>query len=300
MSPSAFSAATYPTELDVIYSDVSKGMLYAHKMHRSYDAMRQVENIEFVLTDNVKHDSLAVRAEFLQMMDMMRHNRGVIYTNHNIMRERRGVTVIVAFQMVTHFWAHPVYGSSTTPNVTFLQAAQAVLDMLPDPTELRTSETTELIVGYRDFVFDNDDWCLKSRNGAIWPARERMYSLCGNNVFVSHDAPDEACTCGIYAFDDPKHKDMNLSGRIWGEVYLWGKVLVCHSGYRAEYAYPKSIFIRDDHDTKAVRYLRDRFEDDYGVPVMLLKTREGKTINELMDEQLSKMLNEGGENNISH
>lgn len=69
--------------------------------------------------------------------------------------------------------------------------------------------------------------------------------------------PGEDCACGIYAL---KSRDMNshyLSGAdAWGEVYLWGKYVEGDFGYRAQYAYPKSIAVKGGHGHL----------EEYGVP----------------------------------
>jgi hypothetical protein len=57
-----------------------------------------------------------------------------------------------------------------------------------------------------------------------------------------HEAPLESCTCGIYAFKAPKK--LLGAANIYGEVYLWGKVVEHKYGWRAQYAYPKSFEFR--------------------------------------------------------
>jgi len=57
-----------------------------------------------------------------------------------------------------------------------------------------------------------------------------------------HEAPLESCLCGIYAAKDLETLRRVLNGGlIVGEVYLWGKVIPGELGYRAQYAYPKSL-----------------------------------------------------------
>jgi hypothetical protein len=65
-------------------------------------------------------------------------------------------------------------------------------------------------------------------------------------------APD--CSCGIYAFKDPleafvyliKLRDRLLSMAVevaLGTVNLWGRVVECELGYRAQYAYPQHVYL---------------------------------------------------------
>ena len=157
---------------------------------------------------------------------------------------------------------------------------------------------TEPIVGYRDFSLIQGAYGLhlKSRNNAIWPPRKKMYALCGGNPFVDHDVPGLDCACGIYAYDSPDNPSLKTdSSSLWGEVLMWGDVLVCDSGYRAQYAYPSYLYLRtgaNDRVTTTLELVRDELEDTYGIPVMIVSQRSGKSSGELMEEALNALLKE--------
>jgi hypothetical protein len=99
-------------------------------------------------------------------------------------------------------------------------------------------------------------------------------------------APDAECSCGIYAASDAEFAgqyafDHGLQRRdaeacAIGQVSLWGRVLRCPRGWRAEFAYPARLFvpIRAD-DTIATRWFETLAFDltEYGVPVELLSHR---------------------------
>lgn len=62
------------------------------------------------------------------------------------------------------------------------------------------------------------------------------------------------CSCGVYAFKDPldafvylvrvRDRLLGMSVEIaMGTVSLWGKVIECESGYKAEYAYPRHVYL---------------------------------------------------------
>lgn len=76
------------------------------------------------------------------------------------------------------------------------------------------------------------------------------------------EAPAESCSCGIYALKSRAAAvAYGQHTSVLGEVYLWGKVIEGEDGYRAQYAYPKSLTIRHrDHDG-------DGELGEYGVPV---------------------------------
>ena len=56
-----------------------------------------------------------------------------------------------------------------------------------------------------------------------------------------------SCTCGIYAFNklelvQKEYRQEDRSKRyVYGECWLWGRVLECEKGYRAQFAYPKAF-----------------------------------------------------------
>jgi len=87
-----------------------------------------------------------------------------------------------------------------------------------------------------------------------WPPGEPMTARCvrispeilGIAPLPEHQAPDEHCGCGIYALKTPAinhlyRTDPWPSPLVYGEVYLWGKVVEHEHGWRAQYAYPKSL-----------------------------------------------------------
>jgi hypothetical protein len=101
-------------------------------------------------------------------------------------------------------------------------------------------------------------------------------------AFATHPAPDADCECGIYAAASPAtlapYIDSTYPGRtalerVLGRVRLWGKVIECERGWRAEHAYPERLYVpgrpggeREEHDAlEIVAGLRD-----YGVRISAL------------------------------
>ncbi|HEY2355349.1 MAG TPA: hypothetical protein VGH79_10675 [Gaiellaceae bacterium] len=66
-----------------------------------------------------------------------------------------------------------------------------------------------------------------------------------------HDAPDLACSCGIYGVRSFAAARWYLESqtlfdrvdRVIGRVALWGDVVVSEGGWRASYAYPIELFV---------------------------------------------------------
>jgi len=97
---------------------------------------------------------------------------------------------------------------------------------------------------------------LKSLNGELWLPGQRLSATCRADRLSSisglrnsaHDAaelPGLKCTCGVYAAKNIKH--LNQCGyskfAVRGEVFMWGRVVEHERGWRAEFAYPKSMVL---------------------------------------------------------
>src|SRR5262249_54782887 len=66
-----------------------------------------------------------------------------------------------------------------------------------------------------------------------------------------HDAPDIACSCGIYGVRSlvaarwylESRFVLGPADRVIGRVALWGDVVVSEGGWRASFAYPIELFV---------------------------------------------------------
>jgi len=110
------------------------------------------------------------------------------------------------------------------------------------------------IIGHRVWRLDADR--LRSLNGEPWSPGKPLAAGCraasygaivgrSGAAHDAHDAPQLACTCGMYAARSPEHlRSMGFPKyAIRGEVYLWGTVVEHELGWRAQFAYPKSLFL---------------------------------------------------------
>lgn len=110
------------------------------------------------------------------------------------------------------------------------------------------------VVGYR--VWQWNATGLNSLNGEPWlPGRALAAGCraaargtiigCAKAVHGPHELPHWDCTCGVYAAKNLEHlRQFGYEGRgIHGEVYLWGTVVEHKLGWRAQFAYPKSLFL---------------------------------------------------------
>jgi len=71
---------------------------------------------------------------------------------------------------------------------------------------------------------------------------------------------------GIYAYKSPEQLAMYWDvDCIAGAVNLWGSVIEHDEGYRAEFAYPKELWVNKEFDATMIL----RLEEAYGVPVVI-------------------------------
>ncbi len=112
------------------------------------------------------------------------------------------------------------------------------------------------IVAYR--VWQWDAVGLKSLNCEPWIPDHCLAAACRYRLWKAangeaasldgHEPPHHNCRCGVYAAKNFAHlRNIGYADYgVHGEVYLWGRVVEHHFGYRAQYAYPKSLVLPPD------------------------------------------------------
>ena len=100
------------------------------------------------------------------------------------------------------------------------------------------------IIGHRVWRWDAAG--LRSLNGKPWSPRQPLAAKCGAvNAHDADEPPHLECTCGVYAAKNIEHlRQLGYEGRgIRGEVHLWGTVVEHELGWRAQFAYPRSLVL---------------------------------------------------------
>lgn len=108
------------------------------------------------------------------------------------------------------------------------------------------------VVGHRVWRWDATG--LNSLNGESWLPGLPLVARCRAATFRAiaglpkavhdpHELPHADCICGVYAAKSLEHlHQIGYAGRgIYGEVYLWGTVVEHKLGWRAQFAYPRSL-----------------------------------------------------------
>ena len=135
------------------------------------------------------------------------------------------------------------------------------------PESLIVPDTAAALVGWRSWGLAKTPRgiLLISHAETIWPADTPLQAACGRG---SHLAPGNKCTCGIYALAEHDHfpyyaYDGN-DYAVFGQVSLWGEVIRGSKGFRAQYAYPKTLYLAH----KDWRYAQP-LRETYRVPLRL-------------------------------
>jgi hypothetical protein len=120
-------------------------------------------------------------------------------------------------------------------------------DAVPDQPSVPVSPVvrTEVIVGWRVWKVSDQGLLRSVFMSNVWPAGEPLRACCAGTPRLQH---------GIHAFahrfaaekylgdETRSYCPMSTSKFVFGEVSLWGTVVVHGAGYRSAYAYPRRIF----------------------------------------------------------
>lgn len=137
----------------------------------------------------------------------------------------------------------------------------------------RTRVSAEPIIGWRCWRWSPREGALYSTiYGVAWPRLERLESRClseDDDRPICLHSPMQDCTCGVYAWSDRKFLDRIIKLEpggfpVWGQVSLWGRIVECEKGWRAQYAYPYSLLVTPSHADE-VKVIRDRYLVDVDV-----------------------------------
>lgn len=138
------------------------------------------------------------------------------------------------------------------------------------------------LVGYKALLYDHDEHALISPRFTDypWPRYKRLEAHCLKSAaglsrfrMLQHSAPDARCGCGIHAAlkVEKAMEYMNYRGfrdimPVLAEVYLWGHVMVNAAGYRAQYAYPKKLWlVTNNLFLTRSWYVAEDMAENYGV-----------------------------------
>lgn len=140
------------------------------------------------------------------------------------------------------------------------------------------------VVAYR--VWRWKETGLQSLNGEPWlpgqhlEARCRVAPAARHVAEAANEVPHWKCTCGIYAAKNIEHLQQigYADGGVCGEVYLWGTVVEHKLGWRAQFAYPKSLGLPLSLLPFTLAELNTRVNELTAFGTDILVIRNGETI----------------------
>lgn len=140
------------------------------------------------------------------------------------------------------------------------------------------------VVGYR--VWQWDATGLRSLNGEKWSAHQPLSAVCradacGSIAGLSKathnpaELPSFSCTCGVYAARTMEQLRQCGYGKlcVHGEVFLWGTVVEHERGWRAQFAYPKTLFLAADTIPFSLSEINARLKTlaEFGTDIFLMR-----------------------------
>lgn len=128
---------------------------------------------------------------------------------------------------------------------------------LPTPPEPMEVNMMEALLGYRAWRLREDGLLHSLHSEGIWYPDKPMEAVCQ----FCQESPCTSCTCGVYAMD--KLEDVDDSFVVHGSVYGWGRYVRGESGWRAQYAYPKALYLCKDN-VESIEALKK-----YHVPIFM-------------------------------
>lgn len=123
---------------------------------------------------------------------------------------------------------------------------------------------SEPLVGWRVYKLARPHYLIDLGSRSVTEPRTPNVAFCPNNE--NHYAPEKDCMCGLWSFrtlQELVNQHYHSQGTVLAEVYSWGKVQVSERCYRAEYSYPKHLYLLDS----ALRPLQPWLQELFGVPV---------------------------------
>jgi hypothetical protein len=128
---------------------------------------------------------------------------------------------------------------------------------------MRIPDFISPMVGWR--VWQLDAKGLRSLNGEPWLHGRPLQAGCrvSGARSLPHDAPQFSCKCGIYGSKCLDHLRRTLYwqyGGVHGEVNFWGSVVEHEQGLRAEFAYPRSLYLPSDMLPVTMKKIQPRIQ----------------------------------------
>lgn len=144
------------------------------------------------------------------------------------------------------------------------KAIEALKAVEPRKVMRRMPDSLTPITAWRAWALTQDagEYRLKALGQhSIWLPKKKIEATCAKGG-TNHPAPHFSCECGVWCFKTLELLLPALEGYtvpILGNVSIWGRIIETDKGFRAQYAYPKELWLLDKNHEQ-IGYI-------YGVPV---------------------------------
>lgn len=175
---------------------------------------------------------------------------------------------------------------------------------------MRAPDSIQPELGWRSWDVVELDGSLRLCSLAfwtIWLPGSDVRATCRRSLIdpgrapVGHAAPDPHCSCGVYAARTARQvvayarsvgPRSDTVHRVLGTTSLWGTVVECEGGWRAERAYPATLFVPTFRTRRRIgrRWSpRQPVETvalglaDYGIPVEVVDCLTDRELADLVE-----------------
>ena len=153
------------------------------------------------------------------------------------------------------------------PPKKFLAYANSAKDRDPRESEIKVCDPdtpegppdyTHYLTGYRAWRVLGSKRLWSLGQSFSWPAMKPFEASCCE--VKDHECPNLICGCGIWAFREIEVlvdalEDYDEEKTIIGTVALWGNVVETEKGWRAQFAYPLELWLKNpNQEPIASRY----------------------------------------------
>ncbi len=159
---------------------------------------------------------------------------------------------------------NPPWSTSSVPDLTDYVVGWREWYLLPHPD----MPEAKLYSGYNIM-----STTIEGVSGPYWPFRKPLESVCAQSEVspCNHEGHQVGHGCGIYAYKN----DSLWIAPCWGKVALWGRIVEHEDGYRAQYAYPLELHVKEEK-------LADELRINYGCEVVVEEHHDELTEHEFL------------------
>jgi len=143
-----------------------------------------------------------------------------------------------------------------SPTLTIIDKAkiEALKKSEPRKVTAKIPDAVEPIVAWRAWKLLGMRLAALGSTG-VWEPKKMMEAICNSSSsyhdlsYFQHPAPQSSCNCGMWGFKSLDNLLAAIQGKyttsVIGQVSMWGRVIETENGWRAQFAYPRELWLLD-------------------------------------------------------